>query len=115
MGDFYTEMQAVASEMLAEFKQGVVTYTPQTAGANEWEPKADGTPLPMDATVQGAEAQYFSDLITQSDMQVTASVFDTVPVMDGFLTLDGTRKEIIKIMPIPAVGTVVAWRIFVKG
>ena len=115
MGDFYTEMQAVASEMLAEFKQGTVTYTPQIAGANEWDPKTDGTPLPMDATVQGADAMYFSDLITQSDMQVTASVFDTTPVMDGYLTLDGTRKEIIKIMPIPAVGVVVAWRIFVKG
>ena len=115
MDDFYVEMQAVASEMLAEFKQGVVTYTPQIDPVNEWEPKTDGTPLQMDATVQGAEAKYFSDLITQSDMQVTASVFDTVPVMDGYLTLGGARKEIIKIMPIPAVGTVVAWRIFVKG
>tara|TARA_R110000851_G_C12716602_1_gene527971 strand:- start:28 stop:375 length:348 start_codon:yes stop_codon:yes gene_type:complete len=115
VADFYTEMQAVASEMMAEFKQGVVTYTPQVDGANEWDPKVSGTPLPMDATVRGAEAVYFSDLITQSDMQVTASVFDAVPAMNGYLTLDGTRKEIIKIMPIPAVGVVVAWRIFVKG
>lgn len=115
VADFYTEMQGVATELLTEFKQGVVTYIPLVAGTNDWDPKTDGTPIPLNATVRGAQKQYFSDLITQSDLQLNAAVFGTVPDNSGVVTIDGARRSVIKVEPIPAAGTTVAWLIFVKG
>lgn len=46
MTGFYAEMQEMASELLAEFKQGVVSLNRTTTGepdpATPWEPGADG-------------------------------------------------------------------------
>lgn len=115
VADFYTEMQGVATELLTEFNQGVITYIPQVAGANEWDAKTDGTPITLSATSIGAQKQYFSDLITQSDLQITSAVFGSVPDNSGVVTVDGVRRSVIQVDPIPASGTTVAWRIFVKG
>ena len=115
VADFYEEMQATATEMLTEFNQGAIVFTPMVAGANEWDAKTLGTPIPLSATVMGAESKYWNDLITQSDLKVTSAVFSSVPTMDGLITIDGNQKQIIRIDPLPAAGTTVAWQIFVKG
>lgn len=116
MADFdYDKIQATASALLAKFNQGVITYIPTLAGANAWDARIDSTPVTLDATSRGVQTQYLTDLITQSDIQVTAAVFGSVPSNDGVITLDGVRKSVIMAEPIPATGVTVAWRIFVKG
>ena len=116
MADFdYAQMQATASALLSKFNQGVITYIPLVAGTNDWDPKTDGTPVAIDATVSGVQTRYLTDLITQSDLQVTAAVFGSVPTNAGVVTIDGVRRQVIMVEPLPAAGTVVAWRIFVKG
>mgnify|MGYP000408883787 CR=1 FL=1 len=115
MPDFYADMQAVASEMLAEFNQGVMTYIPLVGGTNDWDPKTDGTPVTLAGTARGVQTKYLTDLITQTDLQITAAVFGTVPTNAGVVTIDGVRRQVIMVEQIPAAGTVVAWRLFVKG
>ena len=116
VADFdYAKMQATASALLSKFNQGVITYIPLVSGANDYDPKTDGTPVTLSATSMGVQTQYLTDLITSSDIQVTAAVFGAVPSNDGVITLDGVRRSVIKVEAIPATGTTVAWRIFVKG
>ncbi len=115
MADFYTEMQGVASELLKEFQQGVITYTPTVAPVNEWEDPVAGTPVTLDATANGVGKEYLSDLITTSDIEVTSAVFGQDPTIEGKVSIDGVAKEIISVRQIPAAGLPVAWKIFVKG
>lgn len=115
MADFYQEMQDTATELLTEFNQGAVQFIPMVGGVNDWDAKTEGAPISISATVKGASSQYWSDLITQSDLEVTAAVFSQTPTIDGLISIDGSKKQIIKIEPIPAAGTTAAWRIFVKG
>ena len=115
MADFYQDMQDTAAELLTEFNQGVIHFIPVVQGPNDWDGVTEGLPVKIEATVKGASAQYWSDLITQSDLEVTAAVFDQVPAINGLVSIDGDKKQIIQIDPIPAAGTTVAWRIFVKG
>ena len=113
MADFYTEMQGVASELLKEFQQGVITYTPTVS--NDWEDPVAGTPITLDATANGVGKEYLSDLITTSDIEVTSSVFGQDPAIEGKISIDGVAKEVISVRQIPAAGLPVAWKIFVKG
>lgn len=115
MADFYQEMQDTATELLTEFKQGVIQFIPVIDGINDWDAKTEGAPIGISATVRGAASQYWSDLITQSDLEVTSAVFSQAPAMNGLISIDGSKKQIIQIDPIPAAGITVAWRIFVKG
>lgn len=115
VADFYQEMQDTATELLTEFNQGVIQFIPVIDGANDWDAKTEGTAINISATVKGAASKYWSDLITQSDLEVTSAVFSQIPKMDGLISIDGSKKQIIQIDPIPAAGITVAWRIFVKG
>ena len=113
VADFYTDMQGVASELLKEFQQGVITYTPTVS--SDWESPVAGTPIPLDATANGVDKQFLSDLITTSDIDVTTAVFGQDPTIEGKVSIDGVAKEIISVRQIPAAGIPVAWKIFVKG
>ena len=115
MADFYDEMQATATELLTEFNQGVIQYIPLTLPANEWENPTAGTPITLEAVARGPSQQYLSDLITTSDIQITASVFGQTPTQSGKITIDGVEKQIIKVQQKPAAGTPVCWMIWVKG
>ena len=84
-------------------------------GANDWDPKTEGTPIPLDAVAFGVSAKYVSDLISQSDIEVTAAVFSEIPTIDGIISTDGINRQIVKVAQIPAAGTPVIWQIFVKG
>lgn len=115
VADFYSEIQGIASGIMSEFKQGAITYTPVTQPANEWDDPVAGAPVTLDATASGPSAEFITDLITTSDIEITAAVFGQVPTMDGRITIDGAQKEIIAIKQIPAAGTPVVWKIWVKG
>lgn len=115
VADFYAEMQGIASDVLGEFKQGVINYTPVTPAVDEWDDPVIGTPVTLDAVATGPSKEYLSDLITTSDIEITASVFGQEPEMSGMISIDGAEKEVIAVQQIPAAGAPVAWKIWVKG
>lgn len=108
-------MQLTASELLSEFKQGTIQYIPTSAPANGWEDAVDATPVNLEAVAKGPSQEYLSDLITVSDIEITASVFGQVPSVSGRITIDGTEKQIIAVKQIPAAGAPVCWKIWCKG
>lgn len=115
---FYTEMQAVATELLTEFKQGTVRYIASgTTSGPAYDPVI-GSPMPytVNATVRGVQQKYIQDgYISASDLQATVSVFDVEPTVSGTLEIDGAEKQIIQVDALPGAGTTVAWRIFCKS
>jgi hypothetical protein len=118
VADFYKRMQATASKLLAKFNQGSIEYVQleQQSGANPWDPvQSNPVVYPVDATATGVDQRYLTDLITQSDIQLNVAVFDVMPNKDGLFKLDGVEKQIIEIQKVPATGTTVSYKIFVKG
>lgn len=115
VADFYEEMQAVGTELLTEFNQGVITYTPVTPDATGYGSPVEGAPVVLNATAIGVSQKYLSETITSSDIEVTMAVIDPAPTIDGFITIDGTRREIISVKPIPSAGTPSVYKVFVKG
>lgn len=135
---FYDEMQGVATELLQEFKQATILYRTPTAGAQPWEPVTyNDTPI-SGGTVSGVSQRYVTDLVTTSDLhailpvfftlftadstkitadstQWTADSLTTTPTNAGRLVIDGVERQIIRVMPSPAAGTVVCRHVFVKG
>lgn len=118
MSDFYKEMQGVATELLAEFNQGVIKYiAPSATGGDPFNPtQGASTEYTLDAVARGVEFKYIREgYISASDIQVTAAVFDVEPKMNGTVEIDGKEKQIIAIQQIPAAGTVLSWLIFCKS
>lgn len=113
--DFYADLELTATELLNEFNQGEVNYIPLIPAANDWEDDARGAPVSLKGIARGPSFKYLSDLITQSDIQLTIATFGQAPTKDGIITIDGTEKQIIEIEQVPAAGDPVMWRIFVKG
>jgi hypothetical protein len=103
---------------MARFKQGAVAYIkPGAITGPEWNPvQGPSTVYPLDATVSGVSEKYIDGtLIVATDLEVTFSVFDDAPTTDGLIRIDGADRQIIKVMQIPAAGTVVAWKVIAKG
>lgn len=115
---FYADMQAAASEILADYEQGAITYTaPGATSGDPWNPsEAAGTSYTLDAVAKGVESRYVDGTyVLASDTQVTAAVFGAEPSPDGSLSIDGRERQIVRVEQIPAAGTAVAWRIFCRS
>lgn len=124
MAGFYGEMQDLAGEILSDddFNQGVIRYiAPDTPGDTPWYAPTPGTPITLEGAVaNGVSQKYLSEKVTSSDIQVTASVFGIgvvgfTPVIGGVVEIDGVERQVVEVKPVPAAGTVVVWKIFVKG
>lgn len=115
MSNFYSKMQGTASKLLKKFNQGEITYTPIVPPANDWDSPTEGTPITLDATAGGVSQKYLSNLITTSDIEISAAVFSIEPEMRGKIHIDGVERQIIAIQQLPAAGIPVAWKIWVKG
>ncbi|MER9829172.1 hypothetical protein NKJ51_12395 [Mesorhizobium sp. M0134] len=116
MADFYDEMQDFASEMLGEFKQGVVslsrTVTAPTDPATPWIPGSETTTTyPLDAVVKRVDQRYEDGvLIVQTGDMVTFAVPAVLPALADRLIIDGVERAITNLTPIPSAGTTVAWK-----
>lgn len=121
MADFYDEMQEFASEMLGEFKQGVVaisrTVTAPADPSTPWIPGAPTTTVyPLDAVVRRVSQKYVDGtLIVATDNQITFAVPVVVPAMTDMLIIDGAELVMKDLRPIPPAGTPVAYIAFVAG
>lgn len=119
---FYDDMQGVAADLLAEFKQGLITLTrTPLADPDEdspWQPGEAGEPTvyTLDATVKGVSAEFVDgSTILSTDLQVMAAVPPVVPAMTDVLAIDGSDVVLIRIDTIPAAGTPVAYRFIVRA
>lgn len=114
----YEELKPVASALLKEFKQGVMTLIKITPGAgpadNPGQPVE--TPYTLDAVAHGASFKFVRDgFATSSDLEVTVAVLDGVkPEINDFIVIDSIRYKIIHDVSVPAAGTRVAWKFIVR-
>jgi hypothetical protein len=115
---FYDEMKAVADELLGEFAQGTVTLSRvvQTPAVNDWdEPSEAVTAYTLQAVVRGVSKQFIDGTtILATDLQATVAVPSVVPVPNDLLLLDGDAVTVLRVDAIPAVGTVCAYRLFLR-
>lgn len=120
MADIYSELQGVASGLLAEFNQGVIKYVDLVPGNGPTH--NPGAPTRTEYTLPGAVARgpqfkfLSTGLAVASDKQVNCSVdtrFDPSKP-NGRMIIDGVEYKVKSWQPIPAAGTAVAW-VFVCG
>src|SRR5690606_26331528 len=121
MSDFYGDMAGIASEILAEFKQGVITLTKTAPGEPDpATPWISGEPIevtyPLDATAKPVSEEFINGTtIIATDIEIVSAVFGADPDPADQVEIDGRPATTIKVMRIPAAGTVVAWRFIVRG
>lgn len=119
---FYSDLQGIASGILAEFKQGTITLVRTTYEEGE-EPWENGTPTTttytLDAVARGANSREIGTayangtLVQASDLVVTCAVPPVEPQMADKVTVDGKEHVIKGISRTPSAGTPVAYTLFV--
>ena len=116
---FYDEMQVIAGDLLAEFNQGasseqVITSTP---AANEWDlPSESVAEMVLDAVASGVSSKYVDGVnILATDLQMTISAVGWTATAGMNIKIDGAAVTVLRVDQIPAMGTAVAWRVFVRG
>ena len=116
---FYDDMQTIAGDLLSEFNQGasseqVITSTP---AANEWDlPSEIVTETVLDAVARGVSSKYVDGVnILSTDLQMTVSAVDWTATAGMSIKIDGAAVTVLRFDGIPAMGTPVAWRVFVRG
>jgi len=114
---FYNRLQATATKLLGEYAQGTITHI---RDGEPTGPSYDPTPgLPVvtavTASVKGVSSKYVQDgFISMQDLELICSVFGFTPVQSDRFSIDGRQLQVIMVEPIPAAGTTVAWRVFLK-
>lgn len=142
MADFYDEMAAMASELLAPTSrdglgQGVITITRTVPGPvdpeTEWIPGADTTTTYLMDGVAGSIGDEFVNgtTIFATDTMLTVAPTMTKTHVNGapvanevvltalqpgdVVSIDGGVVSIVKEMRLPKAGTLVAWKLVVRG
>jgi hypothetical protein len=113
---FYGDMQTLATGLLTEFNQGGLALSVATPGAGP--PHNPGATTYADTAFVGAArgvAQEHVDgtLVLTTDLQVTAPGTLT-PKMSDRVKIGGIAHAMVKIIPKPATGTVVAYILIVR-
>lgn len=113
----YTDLQALAGNLLTEFDQGGLAlgvYTPGGGPAHDpGEPTYPETAFK--GTAKGVTAEHLSDTnIQATDLIVTMPGDTGTPKLTDRVKIGGLYHTIVKIKRLPAAGTVVAWQLFVR-
>lgn len=130
MSDFYADMRAMATELLAPTIEGglgqgsiaLVRFVPGPPPENSWDPPSD--PVPQRTTLNGAARGVAKELIgapvetggqiVATDKQVIVAPWGGAYEPGDVLELDGAPVTVLKIDNIPAVGVVCAIRFVVR-
>ena len=118
MADLYTRMRGRATRLLDKYGQGSVAYIQPGSVSGPGYAPVVGTPTThtLDATVTGVAQQYVDGTtILATDLMVMCSVFGAEPTVAGHLTIDGRTLQIVRVDRVPAAGTVIVWRLFVRA
>lgn len=115
----YDDLQNVTSEIMTEFKQGLIqlvqfVYPEDSTPDNPGEPEE--VLIELDGAAKGVSYEYLKDsFITTSDTEVTTAVINGVkPSENDFIEIDGERYKILKFQPIPKAGPACAWKFIVR-
>lgn len=129
MADFYSQMAAVAAQLLAPTSQNglgqgsiVLSHaTAGTPGANPWDPvEPTMTTETLSGAVKGVDQKLVGtevggQVILASDRQVIAAV-PSIPYAAGdSLSIDGKPVHILSVENVPAAGVAAAVRFLVRG
>lgn len=119
MSAFYEEMQGVATELLTEFQQGVVSLRRDvlTPGANPWDPPTRvSTDYALLATVKRLHRRYENGvLVIETGDQVLFAVPEVVPAITDRLVINNQARAITNLTPVPPSGTVVYYKAWCAG
>lgn len=114
---FYEDMQNIASNLLTEFKQGVIEYGRLTPGAGPADdPGASSIAWQTlkGAVARGVSQKYIAlSLAVATDKQITMSA-ELVPDIRDKARIDGEELKIVHIVARPAAGTVAAYTLIVR-
>ncbi|MBX3490903.1 hypothetical protein [Parvibaculum sp.] len=122
---FYDEMREVADELLgagSEFAQGTLALSVFTPGSGPAHNPGAGTyaDIALSGTVgtpfvDNSSATYEDGSAVQvNDLLVTCAVPPTLPKMTDKVKVDGVSHDIKQINELPAAGTAVALKIYVR-
>jgi hypothetical protein len=111
---FYDEMQDMASELLGELGQGVVSLKriSRADGPNAWTPGAETVEtFALSGAVRRLHQRYEGGvLIVETGDMVTFAVPEVVPVITDLLVIDGVERAITNLTPVPGAGVTAAWK-----
>lgn len=115
----YKEIQDVATELLTEFKQGVIQLiivTPGSGPAHKPGPAIETPVTLVGAVARGIKLKYVTlGLGIASDYQVTHNVQEgATPQIGGHVLIDGVKYKIKNIIAKPGAGVVVAYTLIVS-
>lgn len=115
---FYQDMQNIATELLDEFKQGLIEYgriTPGSGPADDPGPSVI-TWSTVKAVARGVSFKYAQlSMVVETDLQVTMAA-DQIsnPDMRDFVRIDGVALKIVHIVAKPAAGVTAAFILIVR-
>jgi hypothetical protein len=121
---FYDEMQGVATEILGEFKQGIIKLVVPGSPVQvspplePWQDEPVGEPIAhiLRAVVKGIDQRFVDGTtVLASDKMVTFAVPPVTPTMAHRIDIDGDLHAIEHIEALPAAGTTVAYRARVRA
>jgi hypothetical protein len=114
---FYDRMQNIATGLLARFDQGGLSLDRYTAGDGPaYAPGQPAyTPQAFSGVARGVTAEHLRDSLVQaSDLYVTMPA-SMMPTLKDRVTVSGRSNQVVKIIRLPAAGTVVAWQVIVRS
>lgn len=114
----YDELKIVASELLREFNQSVISLIKVTPGTGPTDNPGNSstTSYMLDAVAKGVSFKYIRQgFAVISDLEITAAVVDGVtPSEKDFIEIDSIKYKIIQMMNVPAAGTKIVWKFIVR-
>lgn len=119
MSAFYNRMQATAKRLIDKFDQGGTDSVAQSFTPNPdplSPPSVSSVVAEVPAVVRGVSATIVGEHtnLRMSDLQVICSPLDYTPEPEATVKINGRNHTIITVQPIPASGTVCAYRFFVR-
>jgi hypothetical protein len=131
MADFYAEMAAMASDLLAPTSQGglgqgsvKISRKTVTDPVNSWEqPTVSWSTQTLRAAVSGVSQKLVGQpagepdgpVIVATDRQVISAVPAWPYEVNDLVTVDGKPVTVLQVQNIPAAGTVSAVKFIVRG
>ena len=114
---FYPRSQATVTGIYKKYGQGNISHIRDGEPTGPSYDPTPGVPVvtPVRGSVKGASSKYIQDgFISAQDLQMFCSVFGFTPTQSDRFSIDGRELQVIMVEPIPAAGTTVAWRVFLK-